>query len=59
MCPTHIFMDEEEVFQSVSCHPERQVRIDATATLRPKEKLKLGLARGPFRQKARPHGRKA
>ena len=41
-------MDEEEVFQSVSCHPERQVRLDATATLRPKEKLQLDLASIPL-----------
>ena len=36
------------MFQSVSCHPERQVRLDAIATLRPKEKLQLDLASIPL-----------
>lgn len=50
MPPLHVFIAREEMFQSINKHPERQVRINAAATSRPKEKLNwpgLTLGRGP------------
>lgn len=48
---------EKKCPRALADSPERQIRMNAKATFRPKEKLKLVLAKGHFRQKARQHGR--